>query len=122
MIETDIDIVKNFLKTVRNCIRKRKMILVNRNHIDIGGKIVNTKQALADLEMSIPDMWKVVNNLTVEDFIRVSFDYDIKRDNNSEMVEFVKEIKNNKVYIKLTVDEIRGLVCLSFHRSNSKKD
>lgn len=122
MIETNLSIVESFLNTVRSCIRKRKMILVNRNHIDIGGRIVNTKQALVDLEMNIDEMWKVVHNLTVDDFIRVSFDYDRKRDNNSEIFEFVKEIKNIKIYIKLTVDEIRGLVCLSFHRSNSKKD
>lgn len=122
MVETNIDMVERFLTITRKCIKKNQMILVNRNHIDIGGKIVNTKQALVDLEITIQDMWKIISNLTSNDFIRVSFDYDIKRDNNSEIFEFVKEIKHISVYIKLTVDEVRGLVCLSFHRSNRGKD
>lgn len=122
MVEVDINIIESFLNTARNCIKKRKMTLVNRNNIDIGGKIVNTKQALVDLEMSMDDVWTIVSKLTSNEFIGISFDHDTKRDNNSEIFEFIKEIRNTKIYIKLTIDEIRGLVCLSFHRSNRGKE
>lgn len=115
----DEEAVKNLLKQIPILIRKKKMVLVNRK-IQLSNRTVTTSQALLDLGITISGVWNIVQNLKVEECFRVSNEYDVRRDSNSEVFEFRKIINGKKVYIKLLIDERRGLVCLSFHRSVEK--
>ncbi len=113
--------LKYFLKTSKDLIKKRKRIIIPRDYI-INGEIINYKQAIIDIGIvKIDDIWNYILELKESECIDVSEDYDCKRDFNSEMFEFVKNINGKDVYIKLTLRTSRNndiLVCLSFHESN----
>lgn len=113
--------LKYFLKTSKDLIKRRKRIIVPRNYM-INGKIINYKQAIIDIGIvKTDDIWNYVLDLKESECINVSIDYDHKRDFNSEMFEFIKNINGKDVYIKLTLRTSRNsdiLVCLSFHESN----
>ena len=113
--------LKYFLKISKDLIKKRKRIIVPRDYI-INGEIINYKQAIIDIGIvKTDDVWNYVLDLKESECINVSIDHDRKRDFNSEMFEFVKNINGKDVYIKLTLRTSRNndiLVCLSFHESN----
>lgn len=113
--------LKYFLKISKDLIKKRKRIIVPRDYI-INGKIINYKQAIIDIGIvKTDDVWNYVLVLKESECINVSIDHDRKRDFNSEMFEFIKNINGKDVYIKLTLRTSRNndiLVCLSFHESN----
>lgn len=108
--------VEIFLKQIDKELKKGHLRIISRK-VDIGDKIVNHKQALLDLKIySVEELKEKLYNLKIEDCFRVSFDYDITRDYNSEIFEFRKKVNGIQAYIKLFIDR-NGVVCFSFHRS-----
>lgn len=120
MKEIDYNIVESFLKVVRNEIKKRNFILIPRNDIDIGTKVINYKEALLDLEINIKDVPKYISELNSNECISIELDYDKKRDMNSEWFIFITIINNIETYIKISIND-KGIVCLSFHRAKYKR-
>jgi len=99
-------------------IKKGNRLFIDYRYINSNGKFVSAKQGLLDIGIvKSKDIWDHILKLRAEECFRVSMDYDIKRDMNSEIFEFLKIINKKKVYIKLTMNDI-GIVCLSFHISN----
>ncbi len=110
-----------FLRTVKREINKGNWYLVPRNNIKYEGKIVNYKQALLDL--GIVNKKQIVYYLTslkTTDCFNISRDHDKRRDYNDDIYEFKVMIKGIETYIKLTLND-RGAVCISFHKSDSKR-
>jgi len=108
--------VELFLKQMRKELKKGHLRIIPRK-VDIGNKIINHKQALLDLKIySVEELKDELYNLKIEDCFRVSFDYDITRDYNSEIFEFRKIVNGILAYIKLFIDR-DDVVCFSFHRS-----
>ncbi len=106
-----------FLKTCKKEIRRGNCIFIDYRRINMDGSKITTRQALVDLGiMKKSQIWDYILELTPDECIRVSRDYDSKRDMNSEMFEFIHLVKGHKAYIKLTINE-KGTVCLSFHKS-----
>ena len=123
MVNTTLNIEATdiFIKIARKFIKDNKFILVNRRDIDIGIRRVDTVEALLDLGITKSAAKEIIYDLSSSDCIRISFDYDKSKDENSEIFEFWKDINNIKAYIKLTTNG-RGLICLAFHRSNQSKE
>ncbi len=124
MLSTQDEIaVKSFLKISKDLIRRKKRYIEPRTY-DINRKKVNYKQAIIDIGIiNKEDIWKYILELKEEDCFDVSFDRDTRRDTNSEIFEFKKEINKKNVYIKLTYRETnQGLVvCLSFHEDSKER-
>lgn len=77
----------------------------------------NAKQLLINIGiMKINQIWEHILTLNVSDCVKVDFDYEKRRDTNSEIFVFKKMINNKNVYIKLTMNE-KGIICISFHES-----
>jgi hypothetical protein len=113
----DLKAVTYFLSAVRKEILKGNFKLEPRRDIDIGSRIVTFKQALVDLSIFTIDEVKArILKLDPNECIDISFDYDKRRDFNSEIYEFVTYVNGIKTYIKMTLNE-KGVLCLSFHRS-----
>ena len=109
--------VDNFLKLCRREIEKNNVLFIKNRKINLNGRILNAKQALAEIGIfKENEIWKYVLELNVQDCISVGFDYDVSRDYNTEMYIFLKIINGKKVYIKLTYRN--KVICLSFHESN----
>lgn len=114
----DIQLITSFLQTVKKEIEKGNRIFLDFRCVDSNGKMVSAKQALIDIGITKSKyIWNYIKELTPRECFRISRDYDIKRDMNSEMFEFIKKINKNDVYIKLTLND-KGVVCLSFHISS----
>lgn len=114
----DIQLITSFLEIVRREIDKGNRVFIDFRYIDSNGKRVSAKQGLIDIGITKSKLiWDYIKALTPQECFRVSRDYDVKRDMNSEMFEFMKRINNKDVYIKLTLND-KGVVCLSFHISN----
>ncbi len=113
--------LRHFLKISKDLIKSRKRTIVPRDY-EINGEIINYKQAIIDIGIvKIEDVWNYVLDLEESECIDVSEDNDYRRDFNSEIFEFIKEINGKAVYIKLTLRTSNNndiLVCLSFHESN----
>ena len=113
----DKNAVDNFLKLCRREIEKNNVLFIKNRKINLNGRILNARQALAEIGIfKEKEIWKYVMDLNVQDCIDVGFDYDTSRDFNTEIYVFIKVINGNKVYIKLTYRN--KVVCLSFHESN----
>ena len=114
------DAVDTFLKICQREIKKGKCYFVGDRKIKSKNHYVSAKQALLDLGiMRKEEIWNYVLQLTKKDCIKVDFDYDLKRDFNSEMYIFKKEIHSKIAYIKLTMRP-SGIICLSFHEDSKK--
>lgn len=112
----DKEAVKDFLKVCSREILKGHCHIVSRE-LNINGRIISSKQALLEIGIMNPkQLWDYVLELTEDECIKVDFDYDPKRDYNSEFFVFKKIINKKTIYIKLTMRK-RGIICLSFHES-----
>ena len=107
------DAVDTFLKICQREIKKGKCYFVGDRKIKSKNHYVSAKQALLDLGIMRKE------ELTKKDCIKVDFDHDLKRDFNSEMYIFKKEIHSKIAYIKLTMRP-SGIICLSFHEDSKK--
>ena len=113
----DKNAVEIFLKLCKTEIKKGNCKFINYRKVKINGKVKNALQELFDIGiMKIEDIWNYVLDLDSSECFKISFDYDKRRDNNSEIYEFIKIINKKKVYIKLTYRN--KVICLSFHESN----
>lgn len=116
----DKETVKIFLKICRKEISRGNCHFINRT-LNINGKLVTSKQALLEIGiMKKETIWNYVLELNETDCIKIDFDYDKRRDNNSEIYIFKKRINRKDVYIKLTMRKI-GVICISFHESYKKE-
>ena len=78
----------------------------------------NYKQALLDLGITRKkDIEYYLTSLKSTDCIGISHDHDLKRDDNDDIYEFITYVNNIKTYIKLTINN-KGLLCISFHKSD----
>ena len=82
---------------------------------------ISSKQALLDIGITNKkQIWDIILTLEEKDCVKVDFDYDKKRDTNSEMFIFKKEYNKSiiyiYIYIKLTMRK-KGIICISFHKS-----
>lgn len=115
----DKETVKTFLKICKKEILKGNCHFINRTYIKDDKKITS-KQALLNIGiMKKEQIWQHVLELKETDCIKISFDKDKKRDNNTEIYVFIKKINGKDIYIKLTMRE-SGVICISFHESNKK--
>lgn len=111
------DTVKSFLIICKKEIKKGNRQLIPRT-IEKDGKVISFKQLLLDLNiMKIEQIWDYILQLECFECQKIDFDYDKKRDFNSEIFVFKKLINNKNIYIKLTIREPRGVICISFHES-----
>ena len=110
------DSVKDFLNICKREIKKGNCYFVSNRNLYINGVKYNAIQALIDIGITdVKEIWKHISLLEVNDCIKVDFDYDKRRDMNSEIYVFKKHINNHCVYIKLTL-RTSGIVCISFHK------
>lgn len=112
--------VKSFLRISRELVKLKKCKLIPRVY-NINGELIGYKDALLNIGiLNINDIWKYIINLKEKECFRISRDYNLKMDMNSEIFEFKTNINNKKVYIKLTLRTIREdtIICLSFHESD----
>lgn len=108
--------IELFLKICRKEIAKGNCHFINRT-LKINGYKIDAKQALLDLGiMKRNQIWQHILELKINDCIKIDFDYDKKRDNNTEIYIFKKIINRKDVYIKLTMRP-SGIICISFHES-----
>lgn len=116
----DIDkvAVRFFLSAVKREINKGNWYLVPRNNIVYDGKTVNYKQALLDLGIvNKKQIATYISNLDINDCFDISHDYNLGKDYNDDMYEFITYVNNIKTYVKLTINNY-GVLCISFHKSN----
>ncbi len=115
--QLDKNSVKSFLTLCQKEIPKGNCYLVPRT-LKVNGHLMTTKQALLDLGiLDVKLVWKYILELKVEDCVKVDFDYDTRRDTNSEVYVFKKVINGKLTYIKLTLRP-NGIICLSFHHTS----
>ena len=108
--------IKPFLNLCKKEIKKGNCKFINTRLIKVNGKYVSAKKELLDIGIfKEKEIWKYILGLEEKDCIDVSNDYDLKRDFNTEMYEFIIYINGKKVYIKLTYRN--KVICLSFHES-----
>lgn len=116
MFKVEEKTIEIFLKQMVKELNKGHLRIVPRN-LNIDNRVINYKQALFDLKIyTLDDLKSHLYSLKKYDCIRISNDYDLTRDENSEIFEFLKYINGIRTYIKLFLDK-NGVVCLSFHRS-----
>lgn len=116
----DKQTVRIFLRICHKEILKGNCHFINRN-LNINGRIINSKQALLDIGILKKEtIWEHILSLTENECIKIDFDYDKKRDSNTEIYVFKKIINRKDVYIKLTMRE-SGVICISFHESYKKE-
>lgn len=109
--------VKDFLIICKKEIKKGNCYFVADRMLKVNNTYKNAKQLLIDIGiMKINQIWERILTLNVSDCVKVDFDYDKRRDTNSEIFVFKKMINNKNVYIKLTMNE-KGIICISFHES-----
>lgn len=109
--------VNAFLNTSKRLIHENKKEFAWYRRLDINGKVISARQALYDIGiLNEKQLWNYVLELTPSELLNIEMDYDRRRDFNSEMYIFIKNINGKDVYIKLTINR-RGLLCLSFHES-----
>ena len=111
----DYESANSFLKMAKREIEK------NNTYIVPSKKVNNKKYRTVDLLLMIginstKEVWDHILDLTPDDCIDISIDYDLSRDYNTEQYEFIKIINDIEVYIKLTIRD--KLVCMSFHENN----
>ena len=115
----DKEAIKIFLKVCQREIKKGNCHFVNRV-LEINGKKINSKQALLNIGiMKKETIWKYILELKETDCIKIDFDYNKKRDYNSEIYVFQKWINKKEIYIKLTMRQ-SGIICISFHENYQK--
>ncbi len=107
-----------FLNLVKREVFKGNLVLIPRNNIQYDGKTVNYKQALIDLGIvNKRQVAMYISNLGVDDCFNISHDYNLKKDYNDDMYEFITYVNNIKTYVKLTINNY-GVLCISFHKSD----
>ncbi len=117
----DYKLVELFLKTVFREIYNGSWFLVPRNDIRYDNKKVNYKQALLDLGIvKSKEVADYLLLLKAHDCFNISRDHDKRCDYNDDIYEFITQVNGIKTYIKLTLNE-KGAVCISFHKSNTKR-
>lgn len=119
--ERDKHIVELFLNAARREIDKGNCYFLGSRILNIDGEKVLAYEALQNLGIKrIKEIWNYIYNLKPNECVKVDWDYKPykgNRDFSSEIYVFKKLINNNKVYIKLALNE-RGVLCISFHKSN----
>lgn len=72
------------------------------------------QQTLLDLEISPKEREKVLDNLSVKDYVRGPLEDMLNK--GPEMWEFGKKVKGQDVYIKITMGFTNSrVICISFH-------
>ncbi len=116
--DIDLKAVDLFLKTAKKEIKKGNRYFVINRVVYYDDKKISAKNALGELGiLNIEEVWNYILKLNAKDCFRISRDYDLKRDYNDDMYEFIIIVNRIKTYIKLTINN-KGTVCLSFHKSN----
>ena len=111
----DIAAANDFLKMAAKEIKKKNVYLQPTKKVD--GVIYRTSDLLRCLDINNEnEVWDYILDLTKEDCVDVSTDYDLKRDTNTEVYEFKQIINGKLAYIKLTIRN--RLICMSFHEDN----
>lgn len=104
----DKSIVKSFLQELKQLIKVWGIIFSNRPK--------NSIQNLADLSITAKMREEIILNLEVKDYSDGPLDE--TQQGGTEMWIFGKTIKNQQVYIKLTISKISGgAICISFHKA-----
>lgn len=112
LTKLDIESARMFLKMAAKEIKNKNYYIVPYKYVN--GRKIKSVELIYKIGISnVNDIWNYILELTSEDCVDVSMDYDFKRDMNTEMYEFKKIINGKKVYIKLTIRN--KLICMSFH-------
>ena len=110
--------VKDFLIICKKEIKKGNCYFVADRMLKVNNTYKNAKQLLIDIGiMKINQIWEHILTLNVSDCVKVDFDYEKRRDTNSEIFVFKKMINNKNVYIKLILSNNSIIICISFHES-----
>jgi hypothetical protein len=103
--------VEEFLNTLRQKIKTWKIL-----YRDDRGK--NT-QALADIELRPFERDEIIANLKVQDYCQGPLEEKLYK--GLDMWVFGKEVKENEIYIKISLGlPSSNVVCISFHVSEHK--
>lgn len=101
-------IVKSFLQELKQIIKVWGIIFSNRSK--------NSIQNLADLSITAKMREEIILNLELEDYSEGPKEE--TQQGGTEMWVFGKTIKNQQVYIKLTISKITdSAICISFHKA-----
>lgn len=112
----DKNTIQIFLNICHKEISNGNCQLINRV-LTINDKKITTKQSLLNIGITKKEqIWNHILTLEEKNCIKIDFDHDRKRDTNSEIYIFKKNINKKDVYIKLTIRKV-GIVCISFHES-----
>ena len=105
---TDKTVIKSFLQELKVIIKSFGIIFSNRPK--------NSIQNLADLSITAKMREEIILNLEIQDYSEGPLEE--TQQGGTEMWVFGKLIKNQEVYIKLTLSKITaGAVCISFHKA-----
>lgn len=100
--------VKSFLQELHQSIKIWGIFFVNRDK--------NAIQELADLGITAKMREEIVLQLTIEDYAQGPLPE--TQYGGKEMWVFGKIVKDQEIYIKLTIiEKTGGAVCISFHKS-----
>lgn len=100
--------VKSYLQELKQVIGIWGIIFSNRPK--------NSIQHLADLSITANMRKEIILNLKVEDYSEGPIEE--TQQGGTEMWVFGKVIKNQEIYIKVTISKITGSpVCISFHKA-----
>jgi hypothetical protein len=112
LTKLDIESARMFLKMAAKEIKNKNYYIIPHKYVN--GRKIKSVELIYKIGISnVNDIWNYILELTSEDCVDVSMDYDSKRDMNTEIYEFKKIINGKKVYIKLTIRN--KLICMSFH-------
>lgn len=100
--------VKSFLQELKQVIKTWDIFFVNRQK--------NSIQDLADLGITANSRKEIISQLEIEDYSEGPKEE--TQFNGSELWVFGKIIKNQEVYIKLTISRnTNNAICISFHKA-----
>ena len=109
---------REFLKEAKSLVSSGKRDFIKRTYDNHpSGTPVRWFEALGEIGLTDPNqVWGEVLQLSPGDFIEGPvLDRDRPRDGEVIWV-FKKEVNGTLTYIKLKIDDLRGCVCLSFHK------
>jgi len=105
--------VEQFLKQLKQHLEIWEVVFINRPK--------NQLQTLADLEITPKKREEIIKNLTYKDFS--SGPKPESQYTGGEMWIFGKMIKNQELYIKLTISATsQNVICISFHKAEHPMD
>lgn len=119
---SQINDVKKFLKEMNEIINKddfdpNKHFILKRRKNDLSEDIHTNINTLQLLNYNTDDIIKELKTLTIDDYYGTIMD---TIGDDCLLYAFIKKIKEENIYIKLTIRNNKIIFCISFHVSSEE--